>query len=225
MPGTLWQQLVANRNLLTPIAQVEVKHMYSKADLQRNFELSDTTVYKTLKVCGLDTAKQEYTQEEIDNYFIPARQMLDAGKKYKQVKEYFALRSGGQAANQPLEEEFDTQEFDASGFTSNQTIDASDMVSGVVAQTVADMVERSVKEITPFIPALVVQTINQQLNSGEVIEAFEQVRSQIRESKGSGAAFLLHRMQGNPRLMPGGQDMKQLPQALPENSPESLENS
>ncbi|MBW4635236.1 MAG: hypothetical protein KME30_26080 [Iphinoe sp. HA4291-MV1] len=199
--------------------------MYTKKDLEAKFNLSDNTVYKTLQVCGLSTGKQEYTHEEIENYFLPARQMLDAGKKYKQVKEYFALKRGGQATNQPLEEEFDQKEFDASGFTSNQAMDASDMVSGVVAQTVADMVERSVKEIAPFIPALVVQTINQQLNSGEITEAFEQMRSQIRESRGSGAAFLLHRMQGSPRLMPLGQDMRQLPQASPENSPDSLENS
>jgi hypothetical protein len=191
--------------------------MYSKKDLEVKFNLSDNTVYKTLQVCGLNTGKQEYSSEEIEHLFVPARQMLDAGKKYKQVKEYFALKRGGQAVN---DEPFEEQEFDASGFASNQTTDATDTVSNMVAQTVADMVERSVKDIAPFIPALVVQTINSELNSGQIKAAFEQMRTQIKESKGSGAAFLLQKMQiaqaNQNQLIQASQEPLQLPEASQE---------
>jgi len=193
--------------------------VYTKKDLEVRFNKSDNTIYKTLQVCGLDTSRQEYTAEEIENYFIPARSMLDAGKSYKKVKEYFALKKGGQSGNDEAFEEQE-QDFDPSGFTSNQTTDATDTVSYAVAQTVADMVERSVKDIAPFIPALVVQTINMELNSGQIKAAFEQMRTQIKENQGSGAAFLLQKMrqQNQNQLMPvPQQEYPQLPAVSQEN--------
>lgn len=197
--------------------------MYTKKDLAQKFDLAENTVYSTLKCSGLNTSKHEYSQEEVDEFFIPARKMLDAGRKYKQVKEYFEMKRGkGTGTVEPQVEE----EFDSEGFSSNQAVDATDSINVAVAQTVADMVERSVDEVLPYVPALVVQTLNQKLNSGEMKQAFNTMRSQIREHKGSGAAFLLQKIRsGQNHLMSGAPESRQLPSASPENSTDSSEDS
>jgi cell fate (sporulation/competence/biofilm development) regulator YlbF (YheA/YmcA/DUF963 family) len=198
--------------------------MYTKKDLEVKFKLSDNTVYKTLQACGLNTGKQKYSSEEIDNYFAPARLMLEEGKTQKQVKDYFDLKSRQEFRQEYAEcqEEFEPEEY-----ACNQTIDATDTISNVVAETVSQMVEQSVKDIAPFIPALVVQTINTQLNSDEIMQAFEQMRCEIQKRKGSGAAFLLRKMQtaqaqvNQKPLMPPAQEHRQLPQVSPSNSTDS----
>lgn len=65
--------------------------MVTKKDLQRRFKIGHNTVYRTLQACPLGTKKQNYTEAEIQQYFAPARQMLTAGKTYKEVEQYFAL--------------------------------------------------------------------------------------------------------------------------------------
>jgi hypothetical protein len=67
--------------------------LLTKKDLERTYGLADTTVYRTLKVCGLSTTQRTYTQEEIQTRFIPARRLFDAGKTAAQVREYFRLRA------------------------------------------------------------------------------------------------------------------------------------
>lgn len=67
--------------------------MVSKKELEQRFKIADTTVYRTLKACGLDTARVNYTEEEIQLLFIPARHLFQGGKTFKQVKATFALKS------------------------------------------------------------------------------------------------------------------------------------
>ena len=67
--------------------------MLTKKDLKRRFKIGQNTVYRTLQVCPLGTKKKLYTEAEIQQYFVPARQMLTAGKTYKEVEQYFALNS------------------------------------------------------------------------------------------------------------------------------------
>lgn len=64
----------------------------SKKDLERRFHLADTTVYRTLKACGLSTARRTYTEEEIATRFIPARKLFDAGMTTKEIQAYFSLK-------------------------------------------------------------------------------------------------------------------------------------
>ena len=65
--------------------------MPTKKDLKRRFSIGHNTVYRTLQACPLGTKKKNYTEAEIEQYFIPARQMIAAGKTYQEVKQYFAL--------------------------------------------------------------------------------------------------------------------------------------
>ena len=200
--------------------------MLTKKDLESKFNLSANTVYKTLQCCSLDTSSKQYSDEEINEYFVAARKMLDAGKTYSDVEEYFGTKSSSGAREVRQDEEFN-----AEGFAANQATDATDAVGIAVAETMADMVESSVKQVAPYVPALVMSAINQELNSGEIRQAFDHMRSQIK-SKGngngssSGAAFLLQKMRGrqeNPQLT-GTQEYKQLPEASQEVSTESSEN-
>jgi len=62
--------------------------MLTKKDLEIKFNLGGNTVYRTLQVCPLDTKKKEYTEEEIEQYFAKARELLDAGKTYKEVEQW-----------------------------------------------------------------------------------------------------------------------------------------
>lgn len=199
--------------------------MLTKKDLESKFNLSANTVYKTLQCCGLDTSSKQYSDEEIDQHFVTARKMLDAGKTYNDVEEYFGTKNSSGAG------EVGQEEFNVEGFAANQATDASDAVGIAVAQTMADMVESSVKQVAPYIPALVMQTINQELNSGEIKQAFDDMRSQIKSNSngngnGSGAAFLLQKMRGHPHphQLTGTQEYKQLPEASPEDSTDLLEN-
>jgi hypothetical protein len=66
--------------------------LLTKKDLEARFQLADTTVYRTLKACGLSTAKRTYSEEEIQTRFIPARRLFDAGHRAIQVQEYFRLK-------------------------------------------------------------------------------------------------------------------------------------
>lgn len=64
----------------------------SKKELERRYQLADTTVYKTIQACGLSTAKRRYTESEISERFDIARKLLDHGYTYAQVRQYFSMK-------------------------------------------------------------------------------------------------------------------------------------
>lgn len=64
--------------------------MLTKKDLKQRFKIGHNTVYRTLQVCPLDTKKISYSEAEIEQYFVPARQILQKGKTYQEVEQYFA---------------------------------------------------------------------------------------------------------------------------------------
>ena len=66
--------------------------LLTKKDLEVRFGIADTTVYRTLKACGLSTSRRTYTEEEIQTRFIPARRLFDGGHTAIQVQEYFRLK-------------------------------------------------------------------------------------------------------------------------------------
>jgi len=66
--------------------------LLTKKDLEARFKLADTTVYRTLKACGLSTSRRTYTEEEIQTRFIPARRLFDAGMTTEDVHTYFRLK-------------------------------------------------------------------------------------------------------------------------------------
>lgn len=165
--------------------------MVTKKDLESKFDLSANTVYKTLQCCGLDTSSKQYSDEDIEQYFIPARKMLDAGKTYTDVESYFGTKSSQGT------EEVEQSEFNASGFAANEADDAVDGVTMATAQAFSGMVDQAVKDVAPFIPALVAQAINQEMQQGgEIRKAFDNFNEQVRSGKrmSSGAQFLVQKL-------------------------------
>jgi hypothetical protein len=67
------------------------KNYYTKQDLCQIFQIADTTVYRTLKACGLSTGSRRYSAEQISYFFIPARKLFANGYSVSQVQEYFRL--------------------------------------------------------------------------------------------------------------------------------------
>ena len=183
--------------------------MITKKDLERQFEVSDNTVYKTLKACGLNTSKEEYTQEEIENCFKVARDMIGAGKRYKDIERYFGLTS----ADPEQTEQYQT----------NQST-ASDALGTATAELAVDMVQGAVKQISPYIPQLIAHTLAQEMRSPQMKNAFEDMRSQIVQKNNNvrnvGVDFLLDKMNHNNRvnqLTGSSNPQQQLPQASEEN--------
>ncbi|BAZ00498.1 hypothetical protein NIES37_44900 [Tolypothrix tenuis PCC 7101] len=74
---------------------------YTKKDLEREYKIADTTVYRTLKACGLSTARRKYTAEEITTRFKVARQMFEERYTVKDVAEHFEKYLELRAMNVP----------------------------------------------------------------------------------------------------------------------------
>lgn len=191
--------------------------MLTKKDLEEKFDMGANTVYRTLQVCPLGTKKKEYTEEEVEQYFVPARQMLDAGKTYEEVAAYFKMKSPEGAGADEVEQ----SEFNASGFAANEADDAVDGVTMATAQAFSGMVDQAVKDVAPFIPALVAQAINQEMQQGgEIRKAFDNFNEQVRSGKrmSSGAQFLVQKLrEGKKNQLTGTAPGQHLLEASAEN--------
>ena len=185
--------------------------MPNKKDLERLFGISDNTVYKTLKACGLDTAREDYADEEIENFFRVAREMIASGKKYKDVERHFGV---GHSDSPGAEREH-----------SASHPSAADAVGVATAELAVDLVQDAVKKISPHIPDLIAHSLVQEMRSPEMKSAFEDMRNQMREqassSSNAGVDFLLHKMNGTRQLTGEGLNQEQLPSALPTESESS----
>ncbi len=93
------------------------RETYTKKDLATLFELSANTIYKTLQCCGLPTAAQCYSMDNIKQSFVAARAMLETGQTYQNVAIHFQPQ-----ATQTQQE----TEFHASGFCANTNEEAAD---------------------------------------------------------------------------------------------------
>lgn len=191
--------------------------MLTKKDLEEKFDMGANTVYRTLQVCPLGTKKKEYTESEVEQYFVPARQMLDAGKTYEEVAAYFKMKNPEGAGADEVEQ----SEFNADGFAANEADDAVDGVTMATAQTFSGMVDQAVKDVAPFIPALVAQAINQEMQQGgEIRKAFDNLNEQVRSGKrmSSGAQFLVQKLrEGKKNQLTGTAPGQPLLEASAEN--------
>ena len=184
--------------------------MPNKKDLEQQFGISDNTVYKTLKACGLDTSKEDYSEEEIQNNFQVAREMSGSGKRYKDVEQHFGINNGGEA------EEREQPQQSASKSS------AADAVGVAAAEMAVDMVADAVKKISPHIPHLIAHTLAEEMRSPEMKTAFDNMRSEMKQQKEStnnaGVDFLLKKMNNNnsgTKQLGGTPDLAQLPEASP----------
>ncbi|MDJ0633711.1 MAG: hypothetical protein QNJ34_11040 [Xenococcaceae cyanobacterium MO_188.B29] len=186
--------------------------MPNKKDLEQQFGISDNTVYKTLKACGLETSKEDYSDEEIENHFKVAREMISNGKRYKDVEQHFGINNNDAQAEQAEQQ----QEQSASNPS------AADAVGVATAEMAVDMVTDAVKQVAPHIPNLIAHTLAQEMRSDEMKSAFNNMRAEVREKSTSNAGvdFLLQKMNGAKQLTGDNQE-KQLLEASPVESKEN----
>lgn len=185
----------------------------SKAQLGELLELgSRNTVRDTLRACGLDSKKERYTSDEIFNNFIPAREMIEAGKRYGEIAEHFGIKDckGTQV------------EADEENEVNGDEVGLTDTVGVAVAESAYDVVQSSVKQVSAYVPQIVVHSLKQELNSQQMRQAIrEEMRSQLNsEGGGSGAAFLLQKMKPTNQL----EGTKELP-LLEETSADNSESN
>lgn len=137
---------------------------YTKKDLQNHFSISDETVTKTLKACGLDTSTRHYSDDDIDRYFAPARALLeqeDPKKRltYDQVAVWAKdLRAEMSKRHTKAVTNSDTE------FMENFEDELADIADGIVDR----IVERSL----PQIPEMFGRALNRRLKDGSVRAAF-----------------------------------------------------
>jgi hypothetical protein len=189
----------------------------TKKEIAEKFGVHVNTVSAIMPLCGVNTRKGKHPQDEVERFALGC-QMSKEGKSQNEIRDYFA-QLDEQAEIEKLEE----QEFDTSEFAVNQAQEASDTFNRIAATTLSDLAEDSVEEMLEHVPELILYTINKKLNSQEVIEA---IRTQRKKKGGSGASFLLQKMQVG-QVKPNqqklqGQEQKQLPQASPQDSAEEL---
>ena len=204
---------------------LEAENGLTKSQLQEILEIgSRNTMRDTFKSCGLPTKKEHYTADEIWNNFIPARQLVEGGKTYKEVAEHFGIKdSGGEQESNKT----DSEEAEA-GAETNGDAGLTDNLGLGVAEGVVKSVEESVEQILPFVPQLVVHTLKQKLNSQEMRTAInEEMSKQLtsereKNSRSSGTAFLLQKMkEKNQNQLTGtAQQEQSLLEASVENSNE-----
>ena len=185
--------------------------MPNKKDLEQQFGISDNTVYKTLKACGLDTSKEDYSDEEIEHHFQVARDLLDNGKRYKDVEAHFGLNDSDETGDTEVNQE-------AQNHQSTTPTSAADVVGVAAAEMAVDLVQDAVKKISPHIPNLIAHTLAEEMRSLLMRTAFENLRSEVREKSpnNAGVDFLLQKMNnGGKQLTGGNHNQAQLPSASP----------
>jgi hypothetical protein len=191
----------------------------SKAQLGEILEIgSRNTIRDTLRACGLDSKKERYTSDEIWNNFIPAREMIEAGKRYGDVAEHFGIKDCGGAS-------VDASDADSDSFGHENGARLTDTVEIAVAESTYDVVQNSVKQVSQYVPKLVVHSLKEELNSQQMKEAIRsEMRSQLDSEKsdgnGAGAAFLLQKMKRATHQIEGTTEQPLL-EASGENSQEN----
>lgn len=169
--------------------------MATKKELESRFNLSDNTVYKTLKACGLDTKKTDYSEAEIDEYFIPARKMLDENKTLQDVQQWALEKrakesgarspSGSSKASSPVGNEF------------------ADTLKNEVFQLAEETVQAAASEVIEQLPSMLWGALGELARNGSIREAFRRPREQVIGNlrRSFGEYYKEHNLQG----LPGGQ--------------------
>ncbi len=146
----------------------------TKKELEERYNLSDNTVYKTLKACGLDTSKTSYSEEEIKDRFEKARGILEAGGTYKDVEDCFSMR---QAQASP-EDAFDDFPTDEASVTSLRQ-----QVSQEVLQTYDEVMDAAVRDVIPFLPMLMFKAGSKYARNGAIHQAFAEFREMLTQEE------------------------------------------
>lgn len=143
--------------------------MYTKKMLEERFKISDNTVTKTLEACGLSTSQREYTEEEVENYFAVARQMLKNQKMtYKEITKLFEDRNA--SPNRRQEQEVSPQSGQAAGGEFLQVFHEE------TAKSLETMAEAVVSDLVKQMPKMIERSLGLAAHRGDIRKAFEENR-------------------------------------------------
>ena len=140
--------------------------MTTKKDFKDEFDLALNTVRTTLKSCGLETEKQDYSEEEA-NKFREARRMKDAGLSYSEISKHFGVEQEEAAAAAATT---------SSGTTSSSSSNILDVVEQQFTEQIDklfdEMSERMILKGAENLPRFLVSASVRLNNSGELAAAF-----------------------------------------------------
>lgn len=153
---------------------------YTKKDLQGRFSISDETVTKTLKACGLDTSTRHYSDEEIELYFAPARALLeneDPKKRltYEQVA-VWAKKVRAEMVGRNAKAVTD----DNLEFMKSFEEELADIADGIVDRIVEDNLDR--------IPDMFGRALHRRITDGSLRGAFHGWEERVTERYMSGSS-------------------------------------
>ena len=147
---------------------------YSKKQLEELFGLSKTAVHNRLKDCGLDSSKPEYTDEEINNHFAVACDMMQQGASRRDVREHFGVEEDSQNHKQGA-----TNQNPMGSGTNNSSHAFTEGIKDLSYNFFKQEAQKAIQEILPYTPLIVHQEWQNFINSGEVTQAFLDYRNNV----------------------------------------------
>ena len=216
--------------------------MPCKKELAERFNLGSNTVYRTLQCTPLGTNKKDYSEEEIQEFFVPAREMLDVGQTYQQVAQYFGIKDtpldeADKQESSTNRESTSSRSAGGTNISATEVVEAELSVAAAVA--VDEVAAKSVKNVAPYVGDLLMHKLAEELQEGGAIrESIDNMNRELKErdvtnsvkSVNAGAAFLLEKMKARPLQLTGApKQVAQLPEAASiepceNNSEEQSEN-
>ena len=150
--------------------------MKTKKDLANQFGISLNTVRETLKACGLDTSKSEYTEEEISNRFEVARTMLtEEQKNYAEVATHFGVATSDDSnAPQGRKTEVKYQ----------VDVHLADPLQAAIRENVQgyvqEVTDEAMQDVVAHLPRMIYESAQKVVKSGAIDEAFQKMLEQRR---------------------------------------------
>ena len=142
--------------------------MKTKKDLANQFGISLNTVRETLKACGLDTSKAEYTEEEVSNSFAVARTMLkEEQKSYSEVAETFGV---------VMNDELSLPSSSESPSSDPKAVDPLQAAIQTNVQAyVQDVTDQAMEDVIANLPQMIYESAQKLVKSGAIDNAFRKM--------------------------------------------------
>jgi uncharacterized protein YPO0396 len=203
--------------------------LYTKKDFEKEFGISDNTVYTSLKACLLNTGKKKYSQAEHDRFAL-CRQMYEEGKSTDEIQEYFLEVDKQTTMHQQQEQPQEQQQqqapkpkLDPSTSTTQKAQDTAKDFDSLVALTVHNFVERGVKKVAPHIPDMVIHSLSNHLDPEQIMQALNDIFQQAADNNQDTDTDFLHPIIEIPSPQPQKLPQQPKPAQLPQSSQENLD--
>ena len=80
--------------ILAELEKLPAEKTLTKKELEKISGLTDVTVSKTIDASTLSTSDREYKVSDLIEWYIPARQGIDEGKTYEEIKQILLSKRG-----------------------------------------------------------------------------------------------------------------------------------